>query len=62
MTRDADYFVGLTERAQIANNNGANAFVSIHFNSAGATSATGLETFYFPGSNEGGRLARNVQQ
>ena len=61
MTRTDDYFVGLSERAQISNNNNANIFVSIHFNAAGASSATGLETFYFPGSGEGGRLASNIQ-
>lgn len=61
MTRNADYFVGLSERAQISDNVGADIFVSIHFNAAAASSATGLETFYFPGSGEGGRLAGAIQ-
>ncbi len=61
MTRSGDYFVGLSERAVISDNAGADIFVSIHFNAAGASSATGLETFYFPGSGEGGRLASDIQ-
>lgn len=60
MTRNDDYFVGLSERADISNNYGANAFVSIHFNSA-TPSATGIETFHFPGSASGFNLATSIQ-
>ena len=46
-TRERDVFVGLSERAQIANRNNADVFISIHCNSAGKknASASGAETF-----------------
>ncbi len=44
MTRDNDSAVGLTARANYANSQGADRFVSIHANSA-AQVATGIETF-----------------
>jgi N-acetylmuramoyl-L-alanine amidase len=37
----------LTERTNLANNNGVDCYVSIHAN-AGATSASGIETFVYP--------------
>ena len=45
MTRDDDSYVGLTDRAQIAVDNGANLFVSIHINSSDASSAKGVEVW-----------------
>lgn len=44
-TRTTDVFLELWERAQIANRNHANLFVSIHCNSARNASAYGTETF-----------------
>lgn len=44
-TRKTDVFLELWERAQIANKNHANLFVSIHCNSANNKSAFGSETF-----------------
>lgn len=44
-TRTTDVFLELWERAQIANRNHANLFVSIHCNSAKNKSAYGTETF-----------------
>ena len=46
-TRERDVFVGLNERAQIANRNNADVFISIHCNSTGKknASASGAETF-----------------
>lgn len=43
MTRYGDDYVGLAERTDIAKNYGANAFVSIHMNSGGAS---GVEVWY----------------
>lgn len=44
MTRDADYFLTLQQRVQVANKVPDSIFVSIHHNSGGSA-ATGIETF-----------------
>lgn len=44
-TRSSDKYVGLGDRAAIANANKADLFISIHVNSAKATQARGTETF-----------------
>lgn len=44
-TRKTDEFIELNERANIANNNNASIFVSIHCNGAANQSAYGTETF-----------------
>lgn len=49
MSRSTDVFIDLSERARMANNWGADYFISLHNNSATATSATGFETFIFDG-------------
>lgn len=46
MTRDRDVFVPLEKRAFIANDSGADLFLSIHANAARSHRAQGLETFY----------------
>lgn len=46
LTRDDDTFVTLTDRAKIANELGADVFISIHANSA-SSSASGTETYYY---------------
>lgn len=46
MTRDRDVFVPLEKRAFIANDSGADLFLSIHANAARNGRARGLETFY----------------
>ena len=44
-TRSTDVFVGLSKRAKIANDAGADLFISIHANAAGNISAKGFESF-----------------
>jgi N-acetylmuramoyl-L-alanine amidase len=46
MTRADDSYVSLQDRAAIANNQPESVFVSIHFDEAGRTAATGIETYY----------------
>jgi N-acetylmuramoyl-L-alanine amidase len=59
MTRDSDFFVSLPGRVNIAERTNADAFVSIHANSAGANrpEVSGLETYHY---NSGLTLARIV--
>ena len=44
-TRDKDEFIGLFERAEIANKSNANVFISIHVNANANTAAIGTETW-----------------
>ena len=46
MTRDADEFIPLPERARIANSSGADLFVSIHINASRSRSMNGFECYY----------------
>lgn len=46
MTRDYDTYVGLYDRASIANELGADVFVSLHTNAATNASAKGVEMLY----------------
>jgi N-acetylmuramoyl-L-alanine amidase len=46
MIRDADVFVPLEDRAQIAQRGGATLFVSIHANASTDSNANGSQTFY----------------
>ncbi|MTI68585.1 MAG: AMIN domain-containing protein [Firmicutes bacterium] len=48
MTRDSDEFVGLYDRSDIANNNNADAFISIHFNAHDNPEIDGIQTLYCP--------------
>lgn len=48
MTRDTDTFIELSARAQVSNDAKADAFVSLHTNSADTFSlASGIETYYY---------------
>ncbi|SDC96172.1 N-acetylmuramoyl-L-alanine amidase [Terribacillus halophilus] len=61
MTRSADTFIELEDRAAKANAAGADVFVSIHANASSDTSANGTEVYYYPGSSSGQSLASSVQ-
>ncbi|MFX3630011.1 MAG: N-acetylmuramoyl-L-alanine amidase [Ectobacillus sp.] len=50
MTRETDKFISLSERARIANNFGADYFISIHINSGGGT---GYEDYIYSGLSDG---------
>lgn len=47
MSRTDDTYVSLQDRVITANKSNADSFVSIHINSAGATAANGIETYYY---------------
>ncbi|GEM_PF-1375038 len=70
MTRTGDYRLSedlstdLLKRAQVANDNNADLFVSIHNNSASSPAATGTETFVHnsqTSSSDAYKLASNIQ-
>jgi N-acetylmuramoyl-L-alanine amidase len=46
LTRADDRYVSLLDRALMANNQPESIFVSIHFDEAGRSGATGIETYY----------------
>lgn len=46
LTRVDDSYVSLQDRATLANNQPEAVFVSIHFDEAGRSAATGVETYY----------------
>lgn len=59
-TRTSDYFVPLDQRVAISNRARDAVFVSIHYNSARRSKASGVETF-FDGPRSS-RLAANIQR
>ena len=67
LTRDTDKALGdtisadLSARANMVNQGGADVFVSIHCNSADASSAHGTETHSYPNSVDGKLLAQKLQ-
>lgn len=52
---------GLSFRAAIANEAGADIFISIHCNAASSTDAYGVETYCYNGSYQGYKLAAAIQ-
>lgn len=46
MTREADVFLPLEERAAIADQNEADVFVSLHLNTSASAEVSGIETYY----------------
>ena len=67
LTRDTDKALGanlsadLSTRASMANQSGADVFVSIHCNSAADERAHGTEAHNYPGCVQGKKLARCIQ-
>lgn len=49
-TRTRDVFLELVERAEMANEDGVEIFVSVHFNSSNNEAASGIEVLYAPGN------------
>jgi N-acetylmuramoyl-L-alanine amidase len=56
LTRSTDTFIPLEERTAIANEKGADLFVSIHANSSRDKSARGIETYYMNFTSDPGAL------
>ena len=62
LTRTGDIATdGLAFRAELANANEADVFVSLHANSAESPAAHGTEVYHYPGSARGRRLATCLQ-
>lgn len=61
LTRRTDKFVGLEDRAAIANSSPHSLFVSLHFNAHTDRSIGGTETLYWPGSAPARELASYIQ-
>lgn len=62
MTRSTDDYVGLYDRADIANDLNADLFISIHINAATNSAANGVEVLYNSDSMSGGMgLATYIQ-
>lgn len=62
LTRTDDTFIPLSERAERSNDFGAQLFISLHVNRIpGHPECFGAQTFYFPTSAEGERLATLIQ-
>lgn len=59
-TRDDDTFVGLTNRAKIANEANVDAFISVHLNAAENTGAMGTEILVYKTSGTANDLATKV--
>jgi N-acetylmuramoyl-L-alanine amidase len=47
LTRSTDVYIKLEDRVKVSIDNKADAFVSIHYNSSEANTASGLESFYY---------------
>ncbi len=62
LTRPSNTYVPLRTRAEIANHEQADLFVSVHCNAAENKSAQGVETFHYPTSKNGKVLAEILQE
>jgi len=52
MTRDSDVFIPLQRRAEIANESGADLFVSVHINASRSRSLSGFECYYLSNATD----------
>lgn len=59
LTRSSDYYLSLTQRVNISNNNKAHAFISLHYNAYSSTSS-GVMTFYYNRSKDAA-LSSSIQ-
>jgi N-acetylmuramoyl-L-alanine amidase len=63
MTRDSDINLGLADRAKVASNTGAQAFISIHFNGNNDPTIQGTETLtHLVCTGDSTLLAQSIQQ
>lgn len=62
LTRRDDSFLSLDARAQLANEHGADIFLSLHVNRYPSPDCFGAQTFYLPAAPEGRRLALLIQE
>lgn len=62
LTRTSDVYVSLKDRCKMANQLGADVFVSIHANAAARREVLGCEVFRHPGSAFGLELAKNIHR
>jgi N-acetylmuramoyl-L-alanine amidase len=62
LTRTDDSYVVLSQRADISNQFGADAFVSVHVNSVDNNKAGGTETYHHTMSAPGKKLAAAIQK
>ena len=60
MSRERDVFVCLAERAMMANEWGADLFLSIHCNSAASSAATGTESLVYAENGRANDLAGQI--
>lgn len=59
MTRSQDEFIPLQKRADFANDKNADLFVSVHYNSAPAKQAEGVEVFYYKSDENKSRTSES---
>ncbi|WP_305767463.1 N-acetylmuramoyl-L-alanine amidase family protein [Candidatus Epulonipiscium viviparus] len=62
LTRNSDTYLTLMERSTLANNKGAEYFISVHANSATNNTARGIETYVYSKVGKSYPLAQDVQK
>lgn len=60
LTRKSNEYVSLQDRVELANQEKASFFISLHCNSVSNPNARGTETIYWPSSVEGRKLAEKI--